>query len=314
MAAYPQTRSQNNELRSLAKTMRFSSGFIRVDRDLRDRYFYGDTTGHDLFIFIIVNVEWRSNEISIYTKGRHNYEVKYGQLVTTKKAIAERLGIDSRVVTKKLDKLKKVGLISVEKLYNCMRLQLCDAYMHAIVNPDGIQNESKMPTNEQCNNKQIYNYTSKEVSSKSPKFSADIFDNLKHQDQDANQNNESDVPQDRKNTPPVAETGLGNRFTPEDLLTLWNDLSGPLPKCRVLSEKRKRHCKTRLKENPSQDYWTTAIEKLSKSTFALEGKWCSFDWLIKNIENGDKAFNGNYDDRMKANPNAVKTDAEEIPW
>ena len=88
-------------------------------------------------------------------------------------------------------------------------------------------------------------------------------------------------------------------MTPEDLFRLWNQLSGDLPKPRSLSDKRKKQCKSRLKENPDEAYWRKVIENLAKSKFAREGQWASFDWIIKNYENGEKAFNGNYNEKKK---------------
>lgn len=127
--------------------------------------------------------------------------------------------------------------------------------------------------------------------------------------QEGDQQSAAHVPEDRKNTPPEAKEWVSSTFTPKDLFRLWNELSGALPKCRVLSEKRKRQCRARIKENSSQEYWRTVIENLSKSTFALEGGWCSFDWIIKNLENGEKAFNGNYNRSFKSSPK----DESDIP-
>ena len=131
---------------------------------------------------------------------------------------------------------------------------------------------------------------------------------------EAGTKNVFDAAESSKNTPLVDGKGSGSAMTPEDLFRLWNQLSGSLPKCRGLSDKRKKQCKLRLKENPDEAYWKTVIENLAKSKFAKEGGWASFDWIIKNYENGDKAFNGNYNDKVKSNPNAIDTEAAEHPW
>ena len=56
-----------------------------------------------------------------------------------------------------------------------------------------------------------------------------------------------------------------------------------------------------IKGNPSREFWLTVINNLAKSEFALNGKWASFNWIIKNEDNPTKAFEGNYNNKNDKN-------------
>lgn len=90
----------------------------------------------------------------------------------------------------------------------------------------------------------------------------------------------------------VAAPSLSNEF-----LNIWNAVSGPLPKVKGLNDTRKSKIKARLKEQPELSYWEAAIRRMAASSFCVEGKWATFDWLIKNDTNHIKVSEGNYDDK-----------------
>mgnify|MGYP001317782070 CR=1 FL=1 len=85
----------------------------------------------------------------------------------------------------------------------------------------------------------------------------------------------------------------------EQVKTLYNDICTSLPKCRVLSDARKKAIKARFNSGYGLDDFKTLFEKTQSSSF-LTGRndrnWmASFDWLLKD-NNMVKTLDGNYDD------------------
>ena len=87
----------------------------------------------------------------------------------------------------------------------------------------------------------------------------------------------------------------------------WNkaaDKSG-LPKCLLVSDKRRRMLEIRLKNDFFRKSWTAAIGRISASKFCLgdsERGWrASFDWLIT-PDAVVKIMEGKYDDVEKPQP------------
>lgn len=94
-----------------------------------------------------------------------------------------------------------------------------------------------------------------------------------------------------------------------DLADLWNSLTHPpIPRCRELSDKRKRHCAARLRERPIEQ-WAEVIARIQSSSFCrgeTGGKWvATFDWLVEQPDTAVKVLEGKYDDR--AGPNDFET-------
>lgn len=85
-----------------------------------------------------------------------------------------------------------------------------------------------------------------------------------------------------------------------NLFDLWNAHRGSLPGCVVLNETRRRKATARVTEKPDPAYWTTCVQKMAASSFCLEGKWATFDWLIANDNNHVKVSEGKYDNRDQA--------------
>jgi hypothetical protein len=81
------------------------------------------------------------------------------------------------------------------------------------------------------------------------------------------------------------------------LVDFWNDNCNTLPQVRELTPGRRDKIRRRLKEKPDPNYWRLCIKKMAGSDFCRAGKWANFDWLIKNRENSQKVFEGNYDNQ-----------------
>jgi hypothetical protein len=89
--------------------------------------------------------------------------------------------------------------------------------------------------------------------------------------------------------------------TPADLQRLWNETAGSaLPRCRELSESRRRAAKARLAER-NLDEWREVIQRINASAFCRGEKpgatWrATFDWLLR-PGTAAKVLEGQYDDR-----------------
>ena len=86
------------------------------------------------------------------------------------------------------------------------------------------------------------------------------------------------------------------------LLNLFNKSCPNLPKARELNQSRKEKIKARLKEHPDLSWWEETFIKANEVSFiGKDGReWRpSFDWLIKNDDNGVKVIEGNYDQKCK---------------
>jgi hypothetical protein len=88
--------------------------------------------------------------------------------------------------------------------------------------------------------------------------------------------------------------------TPEHLFTLWNQKAHPnLPRCEVLSDRRKASARARLLKFPDRSFWDSLMDKVNRSKFLNgdSGKFkCTFDWIL-NENNLIKILEGNYDGR-----------------
>lgn len=85
-----------------------------------------------------------------------------------------------------------------------------------------------------------------------------------------------------------------------ELLNLWNEYCGELPKVEKISDKRIKHMKNRLMHEPNLDYWKEVILRLSNSSFCLgnnsSGWRASFDFLLQ-PDTHIKVMEGKYDNR-----------------
>lgn len=89
----------------------------------------------------------------------------------------------------------------------------------------------------------------------------------------------------------------------EDFSDLWNThTSAPIPRCRDLTSKRRRHVKALLTERP-WDEWIAVIDRIERSAFCRgqndRGWTASFDWVIGSPDVAVKVLEGKYDDRQQ---------------
>jgi hypothetical protein len=93
------------------------------------------------------------------------------------------------------------------------------------------------------------------------------------------------------------------------LLTIWNSNCGTLARVKELGKgKRKKLACTRWKENPSTEYWTELVLRITRSKFCrgeVPGRdgakpWkANFDWFVK-PDTQIKISEGQYDDHGAA--------------
>lgn len=88
--------------------------------------------------------------------------------------------------------------------------------------------------------------------------------------------------------------------------TLWNTrTSAPIPGCRDITTKRRRHIKARLTERALTD-WEGIFARIQASAFCRgdndRGWVASFDWVIGSPDVAVKVLEGKYDDRRKPTP------------
>lgn len=88
-----------------------------------------------------------------------------------------------------------------------------------------------------------------------------------------------------------------------DVFDAWEAIAiNGLPRCLVLSDKRRRTLQVRLGEPFFRENWTAAMEKCSTSPFLKgdsDGGWrASFDWFIK-PDSVAKIMEGKYDAKIK---------------
>lgn len=99
----------------------------------------------------------------------------------------------------------------------------------------------------------------------------------------------------------VAADGVAAPDIGEQFKAIWNEhTSEPIPRCRDLSTKRRRHCKARATERPLTE-WVEIVKRINRSDFcrgANERGWtASFDWLIGSPDVAIKVLEGKYDNR-----------------
>lgn len=93
-----------------------------------------------------------------------------------------------------------------------------------------------------------------------------------------------------------ADAGAPN-FLVTFLFDTWNANHGPLSRCTVLNDSRRRKSKARWTEKPDPAYWAMCVQKMAASSFCASGTWATFDWLIANDTNHVKVAEGKYDNR-----------------
>lgn len=107
----------------------------------------------------------------------------------------------------------------------------------------------------------------------------------------------TDTQTDRQETPMSANTD--DVMPIETGIKTYHDLCPSLPKVRRVTSGRRKKWKTRARDAGFAALFDEACRQLEASTFAKEGKWASFDWLIENDTNFVKAAEGKYADVAK---------------
>lgn len=89
------------------------------------------------------------------------------------------------------------------------------------------------------------------------------------------------------NAPPPPAAAGSHGIRAQDLLDLWNATTKPpLPRCRELTDDRRRKIRLRLTKRPSLAEWRAAFEAIQASAYCLgqnDRDWvANFDWVIRN--------------------------------
>lgn len=100
----------------------------------------------------------------------------------------------------------------------------------------------------------------------------------------------------------------------QEIMRLYNDICHSYPRCRIMSEARKKAVRARFNSGYTLDDFRLLFEKAEKSSFlrgSNNNNWAAnFDWLIKDA-NMAKVLDGNYDDkRNEVNCYDVDNDIE----
>ena len=271
-------------------------------RDLRDRFFYGDSSGHDLFVYILENCHWNEDEPAYFSKMGKEYEVKFGQFYTTETMISEWLGWSRKKTSNKLNSLKTKKLISIKKYHNCMMLELCPAFLQCIStskeHQKNIKRTAKGATNEQDNNKQLNKNNPKGLQKEShlaPPSNSRDEEGTPNMFENSPDKKKSKRPRKPKNTPPVDLNTLVGTSALSDIKNAWNEHCGDLPKLRGFNDKRLKKVQRCWDELGLSDLtlFSKAVSNLSKSKWALSERH-DFDWLINSSSTLERAFNGYY--------------------
>jgi hypothetical protein len=97
---------------------------------------------------------------------------------------------------------------------------------------------------------------------------------------------------------PAAPTPVEPPTRPEDFANTWNKRRGDLPRVDKFTDSRRNKLKTRLKEGLTLDKFIEAIENCRAKPFLSgdndSGWTATFDWLIENSTNLEKAINNPY--------------------
>lgn len=91
-------------------------------------------------------------------------------------------------------------------------------------------------------------------------------------------------------------------FRPSDLIEVWNEHSGSLPKIKALGKgQRAEMARLRCLEHPDRNYWVEVVKRIARSRFcngqAKGSEWrASFEFLVR-PDTHLKVLEGKYDNR-----------------
>lgn len=93
----------------------------------------------------------------------------------------------------------------------------------------------------------------------------------------------------------------------EEVRETWISLFPKKPQPRSDNRTLRGKVNTRMKSAHFRDHWREALTRASHSTFLNESGFFDLGWFLKNDDNWQKCFNGNYD-----NKGAVPLEAESV--
>ena len=95
-----------------------------------------------------------------------------------------------------------------------------------------------------------------------------------------------------------AEADVEEKEKPSAFVDSWNRLSGALPKVEKFTESRRKKVQARIRQGVSSERFSEAVLACSKKPFLCgdndRGWIATFDWLIENDKNIEKAINNPY--------------------
>lgn len=95
---------------------------------------------------------------------------------------------------------------------------------------------------------------------------------------------------------PKGSRASGDALKPEHIFKKWNEVAERIGKSKVrdLTPSRAQLIRARIAQYSIADF-QTVFAKVERSDFLREGRFCTFDWIMKRA-NFQKIIEGNYDD------------------
>lgn len=239
-------------------------GYIKLDRALFDNPWI--SKDHDYLLVLVYLMK-----DATYTEQRTVFNgediiLKPGQLITGRKKLAEKTGVEEHKVQRVLNRLESEHLIEQQKSRHGTLITLLS---------EASESESEQPveqpvSNQWATNEQPVSTNKRKKERKKVIPKEDISDDISQKD---------------------------------EAIALWNALPAPIPKITGISPKspREKDYRTVMKERGMEKY-RLAVENIKQSPWLLGqvSNWkISFDWFVA-LKNFDKVLEGNYLDQPKA--------------
>lgn len=126
------------------------SGWIKLNRSIKEWGWYSDTNTKVVFLDILLNANYEDGEYKGHT-------IKRGEAVIGRKAMADRLGLSERNIRTALNHLKESGEISTTKVTNkftVVRVEKWDLYQCGETHTDQ-QNDQQVTNNRPTSDQQV---------------------------------------------------------------------------------------------------------------------------------------------------------------
>lgn len=124
------------------------TGWIKLHRQLLDWKWYNDTNVKVVFIHLLLNAVWDK-------AGAYGYNLTRGQYITTRKRLANDLGLTEQQVRTALTKLKKTKEISINSTNKFMLITIVNYNIYqADVDVEQPTNNQPITNNQQTANQQ----------------------------------------------------------------------------------------------------------------------------------------------------------------